>query len=177
MALGMISAGLNQSAANKGPRPLFSELQSQGLDLLKGFGTTGGASLTQFMQTGAPTDTSQVFNSLANVNRLQLQQSTAQLRERFGAQGLSSSSPAAVGESNLLAQNTADFMNILSQYTFQAQESARQRQLAATEFGLNAFLGPAFTDIGPKGSVAGAVLGSAQDQINQLALAAAMGGI
>jgi hypothetical protein len=107
--------------------------------------------------------------SLNAVNQLQLKQNTAQLRERFGVGGLSFSSPAAVGESNLLAQNTADFMNTLAQLRYQSASDAANRELAATQFGVSSFLGPAFTDIGPKGSVIGAGLSSAGGGLTNLA--------
>jgi len=160
LAAGVGGSIFNQVAANKGPRALFPGLQEQGV---KGLGDVGGAGFAQLkslIQTGNPVDTSQMEQSLQAINQLQLKQGTAQLRERFGVSGLSFSSPAAVGESNLLAENTAQFMQTLANLRYQSASDAANRELAATQFGISSFLGPAFTDIGPKGSVVGAALSS-----------------
>ena len=161
LAAGVGGSIFSQVAANKAPRALFPGLQQQGISGLSDVGGAGFAQLKSLIQTGNPVDTSQLEQSLSAVNQLQLKQNTAQLRERFGVSGLSFSSPAAVGESNLLAQNTADFMNTLSQLRYQSASDAANRELAATQFGVSSFMGPAFTDIGPKGSVVGAALSSA----------------
>jgi hypothetical protein len=90
--------------------------------------------------------------------------------------GLAMSSPAAIGEANFLEQTEANFMQILADYTRQAQEAAAQRRLAASQFGLQAFLGPAFTLQGPKGSVVGAGAGGVAQGLTTLAMLEALSG-
>jgi len=60
---------------------------------------------------------------------------------------------------------------------YQSATDATNRELQATQFGLSSLFGPAFQMQGPQGSVAGAVLGSGQDQISQLMMLAMMGGL
>jgi len=163
---GAIGGALNQSAANKGPRAVFSGLQNQALgpNALPATGAAGFSSLLQMItnpgklpDVNASVDPA--FQSLVAANKQMTAQGAAGVREQFGASGLSNSSAAGIGLSNYYTQSNANFMNILSQYTLQAQQQASQRQLGATEFGLQAFLGPAFTETGPKGSVIGAAIG------------------
>ncbi|SRR6266478_106564 len=175
LAAGAIGSGFSQSAANKGPRPLFPGLQGQGVSGLSGVAGPGFSQLLSLMKTGNPVATQEMEQGLSATQALRQKQGTAQIRERFGVSGLSSSSPAAVGESNFLAESNADFLNTIAQLRYQSATDAANRELAATEFGLNAFLGPAFTDVGPKGSVTGAVLGSAGEGLSQLGLLKALG--
>ena len=103
-------------------------------------------------------------------------QGRANVAEKFGRMGLGTSSPGAIGAANYEEQSNADFMNILAQYTLQAQEYAANRQLTAATTAFQDFLSPALTMQGPKGSVAGAVLGSSSGGLETIALLRALGG-
>lgn len=168
-------AALSQVAANKGPRALFPGLQQQATGGLSSVAGPGFEQLLSLMKTGNPVATSDWEQSLSKVNALQTQKGTAQLRERFGASGLSFSSPAAVGEADYLTNQNANFMELLSRLRYQSATDAANRELASTEFGLSSLFGPAFTEIGPKGSVLGAVLGQGGQGLQQLALLKALG--
>jgi hypothetical protein len=177
---GGVGSAMSQMAANKGPRPLFPGLQSQGTDILSSVGRTSAKALGGFITNpGALPDVSSsvnpAFQALYNANKQFTQQGAANIRESFGSSGLSNSSAAGIGLSNYYTQSNADFMNILTNYTLQAQEAAANRQLSASEFGLSSFLGPAFTDVGPKGSVVGAGLSSFGASLQQLAMLKALG--
>lgn len=176
---GAVGSGLSQSAANKGARPVFPGLNQTGQNLVSMLGTSGANAIENTIKNpGALPDVSSAvnpaFQALYNANKQFVDQGRANLRERFGAKGLSMSSPAAIGESNYNTQSNADFMNILAQYTLQAQESAANRQLTAANIGLQSFLGPAFAMQGPKGSVVGAALGSASGGLETLAFMRAL---
>ena len=188
IAAGAIGSGLSQAAANKGPQSLFPGLQSQALGILGGQNGQPGLGATALGQIGQtitnpgalPNVNASVdpaFQALYNANQSMQQQGLAQIREQFGASGLSASSPAAIGTSNYLTTQNAQFMNTLAQYTLQAQQLASQNQLQASEFAANAFLGPAFTEVGPKGSVLGAALGSASGGLQTLALLKSLGSL
>jgi hypothetical protein len=168
MALGALTAGLNQSAANKGVRPVNPELNTKARGGLSGIADPAFLSLLSLMKTGNPVATQGMEEGLQATNKIQTQQGTAQIRERFGSMGLSSSSPAAIGESNFLANQTASFMQTLANLRYQSATDAANREMMATEFGLSSLFGPAFMEQGPKGSVAGAALGSVESQIEQL---------
>ena len=157
--LGGISSGLNQSAANKGPQALYPGLQSQATSGLSSTAAPAFTQLLSLIKSGNPVSTQGVDQSLSATHNLQQSQSLAILREQFGASGLSNSSPAAVGTSNFLANDNANFLSTLAQINYQSANDAANRQSQATEYGLSALFNPAFTDIGPKGSVGGAVLG------------------
>lgn len=168
MAMGMIAAGLNQSAANKGVRPVSPGLNQAATTGLGNIAGPGFMQLLSLMKTGNPVDTQGMEQGLQATNKIQTQQGTAQLRERFGASGLSSSSPAAIGEGNFLANVNADFLNTIAKLRYQSATDATNREMMATEFGLSSLFGPAFQFQGPKGSVAGAVLGTGQNLVDQL---------
>lgn len=170
---GAVGGGLSQAAANKGPRPLFPGLQQQGVS---GVGKLGGQAFTSLGNTitnpGALPDVNAsvdpAFQALVNANKQLTSEGAASVREASGVSGTSSGTAGAFALSDYYTQSNAQFMNVLAQYTLQAQEAAANRQLSASEAGLQAFLGPAFTDVGPKGSVAGAVLGGASQTASQL---------
>ena len=175
IAASAIGSGLSQRAANKGPRALFPGLQGTAMTGLNKVAGPGFDQLLSLIQTGNPVSTQESEQALAGVNKLQTQKGTAQLRERFGASGLSFSSPAAVGEADYLANQNANFMQLLANLRYQSATDAANREMMATEFGLSSLFGPAFTEVGPKGSVVGAVLGSAGGGLQQLALLQALG--
>jgi hypothetical protein len=157
--LGGIGAGLNQSAANKGPQALYPGLQTQATSGLSSAAAPAFTQLLSLIKTGNPVSTQGVDQAATATHNLQQSQSLAMLREQFGASGLSNSSPAAIGTSNFLANDNANFQSMLAQLNYQSATDAANRSSQATEYGLSALMGPAFTDIGPQGSVAGAVLG------------------
>lgn len=158
---GGIGAGLSQSAANKGPQPLIPGLNETAISGLKGLANPAFAQILSMISTGNPVDTSGMEAGLTATQNLQTAQNLAQIKEQFGSSGLSASSPAAVGTSNLLANTQANFMNTLASLRYQSASDATNRELSASEFGLSSLFGPAFTYKGPPGSVAGAVLGGA----------------
>lgn len=170
---GAVGSGLSQSAANKGPRPLFPGLQQQGVQAVGELGKSSTSALGGMITNpGALPDVNAsvdpAFQALVAANKQMTQEGAANIRESFGSKGMSNSSGAGIGLADYYSQSNAQFMNVLAQYTLQAQEAAANRQLSASEFGLQSFLGPAFTDVGPKGSVVGAVLGSASQTASQL---------
>ena len=175
LVAGGVGAGFSQAAANKGVRPVNPALYGPATKGLSSISGPGFEQLLSLMKTGNPVDTQGMEAGLQATNQLQLKQDTAQLRERFGASGLASSSPAAVGESNLLASNTANFLQTIANLRYQSASDAANRELAATEFGLNSLLGPAFQMQGPKGSIVGAVAGGASGGLDTLALLSALG--
>jgi hypothetical protein len=181
IAAGAVGSGLSQAAANKGARPVFPGLTNQALPILSQLGTSSSGALSSAITNpGALPDVSgtvnPAFQALYNANKQFVQQGRANLAEKFGSTGLSVSSPYAVASSNYETQSNADFMNILANYTLQAQEYAANRQLTAATTAFQDFLSPALTLQGPKGSVAGAALGSASSGLETLALIRALGG-
>jgi hypothetical protein len=175
MAAKGVASGLNQKAANKGVRPVNPGLYDTATSGLGGIAGPGFSQLLSLMKTGNPVDTQGMEQGLQATNKIQTQQGTAQLRERFGASGLSFSSPAAIGEGNFLANVNADFLNTIAKLRYQSATDATNREMAATEFGLSSLLGPAFQMQGPKGSISGAVLGSVGNDLTTLAMLKMLG--
>jgi hypothetical protein len=177
MAMGMLAAGLNQSAANKGVRPVNPGLYGTATKGLSGVAGSGFDQLLSMMKTGNPVDTQGMEQGLQATNTLQTNEGVAMLKEQFGASGLSKSSPAAVGEGNFLANQNANFLQTIANLRYQSATDATNREMMATQFGLSNLFGPAFQMQGPKGSVAGAVLGTGQNLIDQLMTLGMMGGM
>jgi hypothetical protein len=111
-----------------------------------GIGSTSSSQLGSEIQTGNPTNVGPAWDALVAANKRMTSEGAANIKESFGATGLSNSSNAMTGLTDYYTQSNSQFMNILSQYTMQAQESAAQRQLQATMFGQNEFTNAAFTD-------------------------------
>lgn len=186
LASSAVGGMFSQSAANKGPRPVYGGLNTQLLSLLggsagkAGLGQAAFGGLTGIIQNpGALPDVNAsvdpAFQALLNANKQMVAQGAAGVSEGFGASGLANSSAKALGLSNFYSQSSANFMNILAQYTLQAQQMAAANQLQASEFGANLFTNIAGTLTGPKGSVVGAGLGSLGGGLQTIGLLQSMG--
>lgn len=180
--VGAVGSGMSQAAANKGARPVFGGLNKQGVEGVSKLGANSFDFLNNMIKNpGWMPDTTgtsnPAFQALYNANKQMVSQGRANVAEKFGRMGLGTSSPGAIGAANFEEQSTADFMNVLAQYTLQAQEYASNRTLTAAEFGLQQFMGPAFTMQGPKGSVVGAVAGSAGQSLELMGMLRALGGL
>jgi hypothetical protein len=167
---GAVGSGLNQAAANKGVRPVNPGLYGSATSGLNSISGPGFSQLLSLMKTGNPVDTQGVEQGLQATKKLTDQSNLAMIKEQFGSGGLSASSSAAVGTSNYLANSDANFLQTIANLRYQSATDATNRELQATEFGLGSLFGPAFQMQGPKGSVAGAVLGSGGDALQQIAL-------
>lgn len=175
MLAGAVGSGLNQAAANKGVRPVNPGLYNTATSGLSGVAGPGFSQLLSLMKTGNPVDTQGMEQGLQATQAITQKQGVAAIRERFGASGGSFSSPAAIGEGNFLASSNADFLQTIANLRYQSATDATNRELQATEFGLSSLFGPAFQMQGPKGSVAGAVLGSAGQDLSTIALLKSLG--
>jgi len=167
---GAVGSGLNQAAANKGVRPVNPGLYGSATSGLSGIAGPGFSQLTSLMQTGNPVDTQGMEQGLQATQKLTDQSNLAMIKEQFGSSGLGASSSAAVGTSNYLANSDASFLQTIANLRYQSATDATNRELQATQFGLSSLFGPAFQMQGPQGSVAGAVLGSSSDSLQQIAL-------
>src|SRR5260221_10933398 len=97
LVAGGIGAGLSQSAANKGARPVFPGLNNQALPILSQFGSGATGVLSGVQDTlsgiikdpGALPDVSgtvnPAFQALYNANKQFVQQGRANLAEKFGS--------------------------------------------------------------------------------------------
>src|SRR5258706_13689472 len=95
---GGVGAGLSQSAANKGARPVLPGLNQQALPLLSQLGQQGAGALSSAITSpGALPDVSgavnPAFNALYNANKQMVAQGRANVAEKFGRMGLGTSSP------------------------------------------------------------------------------------
>lgn len=136
------------SSTVKNPQPtgLFPGLQQQFLQQLSGTGASSGKQLNNLIQTGNPTNVGPAWNALVAAQQPLVQQGQANLTEEFGNTGLRYSTPLMQATGQYQNQTQANFLQILSQYTMQAQEAAANRQLNATEFGQTEFAAPALTE-------------------------------
>jgi hypothetical protein len=175
MLASTVGSGLSQSAANAGVRPVNPGLYGSATSGLGNVSGPGFSQLLSLMKTGNPVDTSGMEQGLQSVKTQTDKSNLAILKEQFGSSGLSASSPAAVGTSNYLANSDANFLQTIANLRYQSATDATNREVAATQFGLSSLLGPAFQMQGPKGSVAGAVLGSGGGDLQTLALLQMLG--
>lgn len=183
IAVGMIGANvagsaLSSAAANKGPRPIFKDVNQQYLNLVGGpggMGATSAGTLQDMIKTGMPTDVGPAFEALVNAKQRFVGQGRENIAEMFGASGLRYSTPLMSSLVDYESQVSADFMSILAEYTRQAQEAARQRQLMASQFGWEAFSAPALALTKPKQSTLGAGLSGGLNALQQVMLLKSLG--
>jgi hypothetical protein len=166
---------MNQRAANKGPQAVFPEQQGQYLQMLAPLASTGAGTLNEMARTGMPTDVGPAWEAMMTANKRQTQQGYDKLLGSFGQGGLRYSSASMTGASDYLTQSNANFLQILSNYTMQAQEAARARQMSASQFGVGSFGNAAMTMTGPKGSVAGAGMQGVGGDLQTIALMQMLG--
>lgn len=155
LGLGASTTGsaLNARASNRirripaaPPMALFPQLQALYTSLVGGSGGLGATSmgtLREMSATGMPVDVGPAFEALVASKKRFTDEGRENIAEMFGASGLRHSSPLATGLVDYESQVSADFMQILSEYTRQSQEAARQRQLAASGMGMEALSAPA----------------------------------
>jgi hypothetical protein len=182
IAMAAIGAGssiagsiLGQKAANKGPQAVFPQQLGQYLNLLNPLATSASGTLGQMIATGMPTDVGPAWQAMVGAQQQQVQQGRADISAQFARSGLRYGTPMTSALSTFESQTNKDFMSILANYTFQAQEAARQRQLAASTGALSAFGDIATTLTSPQGSTLGAGLSSAGQQLQFLSLLKALG--
>jgi hypothetical protein len=187
MAASAIGGALGASAANRGPRPIFPGTTQNYLANINslagapgsGPGGRGGTGATGTLQemiaTGKPTDVGPTFQAFYNQQQKGLTAGRSALLSSFGGAGARYSSAAMGAVGDYENQANLNFLQILSQYTTQAQEAAAGRQLNASEFALQQQSEAGLALTGPKGSVLGAVASSAGGNLQMLGLLEAMG--
>jgi hypothetical protein len=190
MGASAIGGMLGQKAANKGPRSMFPGQLQQFLDMFSGgsgpgsggvsgtpFGVSSFNTMNQMAQTGMPTDVGPAWNSMVTANKQMTQQGLNNLMTQFGGSGARYSSGAMMAGNNYMAQSNNNFMSILANYTMQAQEAARARQMQASQTGFGAFRDIATMFTQPKGSVAGAGLSSVGSSLQLISLLQGLNGM
>lgn len=167
---GIAGSALSTSAANAGARPVFPQATGQYLQMLSPLASSGAGTLSSMISTGNPTDVGPAWDAMVSANQRQTKQGYDQLLGSFGASGLRYSSPALNSASDYLSQSNKNFLQILSQYTMQAQEAAQARRLQASQFATQSFGAPALALQGPQGSVLGSALSTGSSDLQTLAL-------
>lgn len=153
MGLNTGGSMLQASASNKVtstpaklPQALFPWLQSQYASMVggpTGIGATAGGTLQEMMKTGMPTDVGPAWEALFGAKQRMTRQGRENIAEMFGASGQRFGTPLMNSLVDYESQVSADFMQILSEYTRQAQEAAKQRMLSSSQYGFEAFGAPA----------------------------------
>jgi hypothetical protein len=147
---GASAAGSIYNAAKGGNKAttsaVFPQMQGQYLQQLGGgLGPTSMNTMQQMAQTGMPTDVGPMFESLLKSRQRFDEQGRSNILEQFGASGLRYSTPLMNSLVDYESQLNANYGNILANYIFNAQESARGRQMAAANTGLQAYAAPSMT--------------------------------
>jgi hypothetical protein len=186
MGASAIGGMLNQRAANKGPQPVFPGTQQsylQNINALAGTpgtgpGGVGGTGATgtmgEMIRTGRPTDVGPAFQAFFEQQQRGVRQGRSSLLSSFGGAGARYSSTAMTAVDDYENQANLNFLQILSEYTRQAQEAAAGRSLQASEFALGQQSEAGLAFKGPKGSVTGAGLSSAGSGLETFGLLKAM---
>lgn len=189
MGASAIGGMLGQSAANKGPQPINPGTNSAYLQninsLAGGPGSTGGwnpsaatgatGTLQSMIQSGNPTNVGPAFQAFFQQQQKGVTQGRSALLNSFGGAGARYSSAAMTAVGDYENQANLNFLQVLSQYTMQAQEAAAGRQLQASEFAMQGQETAGLAYKGPKGSVVGAGLQGGGSALQTLSLLKSMG--
>lgn len=166
----VIGSTMQAKASNKGPQALFPWLQSEYTGLVGGLGAESAGTMSEMIKTGMPTDVGPAFEALVASKKRFQDEGRENIAEMFGASGQRYGTPLMHQLGNYESQVSADFMSILAQYTQQAQEAARSRQLMASQFGLESLGSPALAFSAPTGSTVGTAFSSLGSGLSTLAL-------
>lgn len=124
------------------PKPVNPEIASLYNTLATGVGKDAFAGLSSMMKDGMPTDVGPAFEAMLAAKERFVGQGRENIAEMFGNSGLRYSSSLMNGLQDFETQTNKDSMQILADYTFRAQESARARQMGAIGLGADIFSGP-----------------------------------
>ncbi len=154
------------------PNPLFPGIQSSYTQQLQqsGIGPASFGTLTQAATTGLPTDVGPAFEALKASMQHTQDEGAANLKEQFGAQGLTTAgSDLQLAASDYETNSTTQMNNTLAQYQLQSSEAAANRQVAAAGAGagLEGELATAFTPAGVVSNQPG-ILGGAMSLFSTL---------
>lgn len=186
MAASAVGGMFGQAAANKGPQPLNPGTNSQYLQNINSLAGTstpwrGGpatgatGTLASMIKTGNPTNVGPAFQAFYNQQQQGVTSGRNALLSSFGGGGARYSSTAQQAVGQYENQANLNFLQVLSQYTMQAQEAAAGRQLQASEFVTSQQQDAALAYKGPKGSVVGAGLTSGGQDVATLGLLSKLG--
>jgi hypothetical protein len=151
--IGAVGAGATAAGSIYGavkgqasPEAVFPQMQGQYLSSIgQGLGPESASTLNQFARTGMPSNVGPMFEALVNSQQRFAEQGRGNILEQFGGMGMRYSKPALDAVVDYESQLSSSYGNILAQYTFQALEAAKQRQMQASGLGLQAWSQPALT--------------------------------
>lgn len=124
------------------PKPINADLNSLYKSLVggpSGLGATSAGTIQSMAATGMPTDVTANFSALVDANRRMRSESQANITEQFGAKGLRFGSTLGTALTDFNTQSDKDLLATLSNYLFQTQENAANRQLQAATIGFGDF--------------------------------------
>jgi hypothetical protein len=150
---GMSTAGSIYNAASGGnsynTNAAFPQVQQQYLQALTGAGGLGKYSMQAMADLtktgGTNTSIGALMEALTAKQEQDRSKGTANILEQMGASGNRYGTAAVTGLGDFEAQLGENYGNILAQYVFNATESGLNRQLQASQIGVNAFSAPALT--------------------------------
>jgi hypothetical protein len=147
--IGAIGAGASAAGSVYGavkgqgtPNAVFPQANQEFMTALNGpngLGRTSMYSMKEMARTGMPTNVGPMFEALVNSQQRFNEQGRGNILEKFGSMGLRYSKPALDAMVDYESQLNSNYGSILANYVFQAMESARGRQLAAGQTGVQAF--------------------------------------
>lgn len=153
--IGGAFGGTSSYGTTAAPKPtaLFPNQQNQYLSALFGANgsgglfSTGASTLGAMAANGMPTDVGPAWDALKAAGARSVGEGRANLTEAYGAMGARAGKGMLTALGDYESQTNKDFLSILSNYTLQAQESARNRQMgaASTIMGMSQDIGSAMT--------------------------------
>ncbi len=178
-AMPYISAGISgvssifggRSSSQTTASPIFGPQSAQFLEAL--FGAQGGggkglfgdasSTMSGMLKTGMPTDVGPAWEAMKNASGKQVAEGRANLLESYGSMGARTGSGMINALSDYESQTNKDFLSILANYTMQAQEAAKGRQMSAGQMimGMGHEVGTAMTGTvtnTSRGSVPGGIM-------------------
>jgi hypothetical protein len=117
------------------PNPLYPGLNQQAQSQATSLGASSTSALQGDIANGNPSNVGPMFQALLAAQQPLVQQGQSQIVSQFAASGLGSGSPlmSQLGQYQTNVQN--DFLSTLANYTYNASESAANRQLSAAQYG------------------------------------------
>ncbi len=157
------------------PQAQYPDLNKQMQKSVSAGGQQSFDILSQMAQTGMPTNVGPAWEALKDAGARQTAEGRANVIEQYGASGARMGSAMITGVNDYETQTNKDFLSILANYTMNAQESAKGRQMAASGQLWQSFMGAGSQlapseYVMPTGSALGAGLSAAGGGMENIAM-------
>lgn len=136
---GLLGGGSAKLQKLPPPAPLNPEMLALFKQYAGGLAKPSFGTMTEMAKTGMPTDVGPAWEALMSAGERMRGEGRGNILEQFGSTGMRYSQPLMNSLVDYESQQSKDLLSILANWSMQASESARGRQLTAAGMGTQMF--------------------------------------